>query len=416
MRAELEQVQARLRALQAELSVEHAAGYSERRAALERDVAQAVAIERDEDAQVGSLLARERQLDSRIAVAKAELAQLAQRQLSPVLLLVALVGAYLLFDAVAPRVSDLPLARIGLFLGVPAWFVFGLLFSLRVGGAAVTQPFPVVPSVLMRTVVLNPAAWAMPLLVVGLVAQLLVGSELSVFYPARLVEYGWTQWPELLVVGLGCWGFRSRQGAQRVLSVVVGALGWVGLVVGAMKGPVIAQDSVPLMLAVSLPVLVASTWIFLTFLRVRTTRAAWVVPAVLSLVASAVLVANAPSFNESDLPVTDQSLEWHGRQGVGSPSFLTRREASVSYLREATRWPAQREFWAAQREVKSALLAVVQSAHFRDLAAFLVALQFGLAAALGALLFTADERRAVRWRLLALVPFAVLVLVSWSRA
>lgn len=409
MRAELEQVQARLRALQAELSVEHAAGYSERRAALERELAQAVAVEREEDAQVGPLLARERQLDSRIAVAKAELAQLAQRQLSPVLLLAALVGAYLLFDAVAPRVSELPLARIGLVLGVPTWFVFGLLFSLRVGGAAVTQPFPRVPSVLMQTVVLNPGAWAMPLLLVGLVAQLVVGSQLSAFYPARLVEYGWTQWPALLVVGLGCWGFRSRQGAQRVLSVVVGALAWGVLLVASMKGPFIAQDSPPLMLAVALPVLVASTWIFLTFLRVRTARAAWLVPVALSLVASAVLVANEPSFDESDLPVTDQSLTWHRREGVGSPSFLTTREASVSYLREAARWPEQ-------REVKGALLAVVQPAHFRDLAAFLFALQFGLAGALGALLFTADERRAGRWRVLALVPFVVLVLASWARA
>jgi len=410
VRAELEQVQARLRALQAERSVEHAAGYSERRVALERELAQAAAVERDEDAQVGPLLARERQLDSRIAVAKAELAQLAQRQLSPVLLLAALVGAYLLFDAVAPRVSalPLPLARVGLFLGVPTWFVFGLLFSLRVGGAAVTQPFPRLPSVLVQTVVLNPAAWAMPLLLVGVVAQVVVGSRLSVSSPARLVEHGWAQWPALLVVGLACWGFRSKRGAQRVLSVLVGALAWALLFFASMKGPFFAQESMPLMVAVSMPVLVASTWIFLTFLRVRTTRATWVGPAVLSVMASMVLSTNAPSFDESDLPAMDPS-RMRLEPSLGTPSFITTREASVLQLREAASWPSR-------REQKGALLAVVQPAHYRDLAAFLFAIQLGLAGAIGALLFTADERRVVRWRLLALVPFAVLVLVSWARA
>jgi len=410
VRAELEQVQARLRALQAERSVEHAAGYSERRVALERELAQAAAVERDEDAQVGPLLARERQLDSRIAVAKAELAQLAQRQLSPVLLLAALVGAYLLFDAVAPRVSalPLPLARVGLFLGVPTWFVFGLLFSLRVGGAAVTQPFPRLPSVLVQTVVLNPAAWAMPLLLVGVVAQVVVGSRLSVSSPARLVEHGWAQWPALLVVGLSCWGFRSKRGAQRVLSVLVGALAWALLFFASMKGPFFAQESMPLMVAVSMPVLVASTWIFLTFLRVRTTRATWVGPAVLSVMASMVLSTNAPSFDESDLPAMDPS-RMRLEPSLGTPSFITTREASVLQLREAASWPSR-------REQKGALLAVVQPAHYRDLAAFLFAIQLGLAGAIGALLFTADERRAVRWRLFALVPFAVLVLVSWARA
>jgi hypothetical protein len=408
VRAELEQVQARLRALQAELSIEHAAGFSERRAALERELAQAVAVERDEDAQVGPLLARERQLDSRIAVAKAELAQLAQRQLSPVLLLAALVGAYLLFDAVAPRVSALPLARVGLFLGVPTWFVFGLLFSLRVGGAAVTQPFPRVPSVLVQTVVLNPAAWAMPLLLVGVVAQVVVGSRLSVSSPARLVEHGWAQWPALLVVGLSCWGFRSKRGAQRVVSVLVGALAWALLFFASMRGPFFAQESMALMVAVSMPVLVASTWIFLTFLRVRTTRATWAGPAVLSVMASMVLSTNAPSFDESDLPAMDPS-RMRLEPSLGTPSFITAREASVLQLREAASWPSR-------REQKGALLAVVQPAHYRDLAAFLFALQLGLAGAIGALLFTADERRAVRWRLFALVPFVVVALVSWARA
>jgi hypothetical protein len=432
LRADLEQLQARSRALQVELTQEHAPAFLERRATVEIEAREAVSEDREEDVRAAPVLARQKELESRLAVARAEIAQFEQRQLSPQLILVPIAIAWMalslgsrVFLEPGPASDFLGLLQsplVSTVIGALGSFAVGIVISLRVG-ASVTERAPSASAVLLNTVVFNPAVWALPLVIGAWGGQAAIDLYLS-DTPARLVELGWSEASALIAVALAIWGSFFRRGLARWQSIIVGVLGGGALLAGMLRGPSAARGSGLLLLASAVPMLAPVSWVLLSWLRgFGRLRAAWLAPALVSVLASVVLSLNGPSADERRLQIPSQAIAAAAGEGVLSPRLVLHREATLVWFNQrlalgAVTTPGLVDARALDTQLKAdhELRGEILGAHLLDLALFLLALQLALVALVGAFLFAADEPRVWRTRAALLIPFGVLLMVTLLRS
>ena len=418
----LEALQHQGKALRAELAAPNAPKFLETRDGLQRQVLEDTPALPREEKLAAAAVSREVELKAAIDVARTALAAAEQKRLSPALLVVPLLSFCLLSSWAGQ--GDTVLAD-KTFAGVLAT-VSAALLGFIVGGklwAAPGVPQAPLPARAWGAFSLhglrNPSAWALAPFAAAMVLLITAGATLSALRAITFVELGWCQAAALAAFALALRGLASavssHQGLGRIESTISGGILVLSLLLGARVllnqwfngGGLLTR--VALAIAVMLPLLAGATWFWLEKRKLRRPAALWLVPALLSMVASVVVGANA--FGESELEVPAQVLTYAGVETPRVPAFLVRDEGEFLQADHLL---------AVAGSTNGPMMWQVQSVTTHravDLSAFLLAVQFGLIGLLGAWLFSAAETGRRRWlvRLLPLVPVALLVAVVLVR-
>ncbi|MDP1828112.1 MAG: hypothetical protein Q8L48_32855 [Archangium sp.] len=442
LRQELETLQQAGKELRAELSVPHAPAFLGSREQLQRELAaEAPVLVRDEKLALAATT-REAELTTAIDHARTALAAAEQRRLSPALGLLpfAAVGlfCFLVQDAnsllrdktFAEVVATLSALAAGLVVGARGWASPGVPTRAGVWSAFSTHLF------------FNGAAWAPVALAGSWVLLIAGGSNFSHQRLLSFVDMAWCQAAALTAFALALHASTTRIAAHQALARIETALSGATLLATMLWGNALITNTwfnggglftkVALGVAVTTPLLVAAGWYW--FFRKDRQRplAAWVVPGVLSMVATSLLAANVAGGSLEPRDVREQTTSYVAGEAPRVPPVLLRDEAEFSTVGEQLAEANRRvRFEDARQEVtckrggrcppsdrtttmELGQVAQQRSAEHRqiftrrsfDVSAFLLAVQFGLICLLGA--WFANGRQPWWMRALSLVPLALL--------
>jgi hypothetical protein len=405
LRQEFETLQQAGKALRAELAVPHAPAFLTAREQLQRQLAtEAPALVREEKLALAATT-REAELTTAIDHARTALAAAEQRRLPPVLGFLPFVGVVLFCFLVQDVNSLLRDKAFAQALAIVAALAAGLIVGGR-GWASPGVPTRAgVWSAFSTHLFFNGAAWAPVALAGSWVLLIAGGANFSHQRILSFVDMAWCQAAALTAFALALHAITSRVAPHQALARIEAALAGATLLATMIWSITLVTNTwfnggglltkVALGVAMTVPLLaaLAGAW----FVRKDRSRshAAWAVPGLLSMMASALLAANAGGGGLEPWDVPEQTGNYVKNDHPRVPPVLWRDEAEV--------------FVAASRIVHAngAVQVTVANRRAFDVSAFLLAVQLALISLLGAWFANGKQRWLVR--ALPLVPVALLV-------
>lgn len=440
LRQELETLQQAGKELRAELSVPHAPAFSAAREQLQRQVAAETPVLVREEKLALAAATREGELTTAIDHARTALAAAEQRRLPPVLGFLPFAAVALFCFLVQDANSLLRDKVFAQALAIGAALAAGLIVGGR-GWASPGVPARAgVWSAFSTHLFFNGAAWAPVALAGSWVLFIAGGSNFSHQRILSFVDMAWCQAAALTAFALALHAITTRIAAHQALARIEAVLAGATLLATMIWSTALITNrwfnggglltKVALGVAMTVPLLAAITasW-FVRKDRLRP-HAAWAVPGLLSVVASALLAANVAGGGLGPLDVVEQQETSVKKEHPRVPAVLLRDEAEVfaaaSRIPSANGAAQQNAAWedvtckpgalcprpSFERlgeivaERKAEQVTVITRRAF-DVSALLLAVQLALISLLGAWFANGQQRWLVR--ALPLVPVALLV-------